>query len=148
MKNPLVEELAHLFHLTVGELPVADFDRVKPGVVEDVIAIVEVHRLFDGANVDAGESPECGGDVPVGSAVIRGPARATVFPVAAAKAAARTTTIDDSGVGGIHEAGEDPLGFFLIIGRDGSVVLAGIFAPGHLHGKGAAEGDQADACEH
>ena len=47
-------EVAQLGGLRVGEVPLAYLDGVKEGKVVDVIVVVEIHRLLDGARVDAG----------------------------------------------------------------------------------------------
>jgi hypothetical protein len=50
-KTAAIQEIAHLFDLGVGQLPVPDLDRIQPGIVEYILAIVEVHRLLDRAHV-------------------------------------------------------------------------------------------------
>src|SRR5947208_14041991 len=50
-----VEELAHLLYLTVCKLPVAYLNGVEPGIVEDIVTVIEIHRLFHRANVHARE---------------------------------------------------------------------------------------------
>ena len=41
-KSAALQEVAHLFDLAVGELPVADLHRVQPRIVEHIVAIVQI----------------------------------------------------------------------------------------------------------
>ena len=66
--------------LCVVPLPVSDLDGIEPGPVV-VVAILDIDRLLDGADVDAGEAAHGGGEVAVGAGVIGGPAGVALAPV-------------------------------------------------------------------
>src|SRR5579864_6101654 len=89
----------------------------------------------------AGQPSHGEGDVAIGGGVIGGPTGAALLPVASI-----THAVAWAGRGavivGVHQAGENPLGFLLIIGGNRDVVLAGILAPGHLPGECATQRDQ------
>ena len=140
------EEFAEEGGLGIGEIPVADFDAVEPGPVV-LEAFVEIDGLFDGAGVDAGEAAEGLGEVAVAAGIVHGPidAAAALGPIAGAaeaataEASAAAATTEGIGGVGVHEAGEGPLGLFLIVGRDGEIVVleGGVFAPRLLRGDDA-----------
>lgn len=72
-------------------------------------------------------------DVTVGAGIIGGPAGAALLiaaSVAAVAAAAEASAVQGSAVLGVHQAGEGPFGFFLVIGRERKIFVfaAGIFA--------------------
>ena len=96
-----------------GQPPFADLHGVEPRPVVDVVAVVQIHRLLGGAHVDARQTPHGLGEVTVGARVILGPQRQALTPVAIE---APAITIVRSGR--IHQAGEDPLGLFLVVGRE------------------------------
>src|SRR5208283_2877984 len=75
---------AELLHLIVGQTPLAHLHRIEPRVVEGVVAIVEVDRLFDGTNVQPGEAPYGFRKMPVCAGIILRPDGEAFAPVAAA----------------------------------------------------------------
>jgi len=127
-----------LFYLLVTELPMAYFDGVEPRVVEDIIAVFQVYGLLDGSNVDARQATKGYGYVTIGGGIVCCPTGPAAPPIASISAA-------ETGVWRIHQASELPLCFFLVVRRDGDVVLTGIFAPRHLPSDCAADGEEREA---
>ena len=74
---------AQLHGLGVGELPVAHLHRIQPGPVVDVVAIVEIDGLLDGACLDARETADGLREMAVGARIILCPPSAAFAPVAA-----------------------------------------------------------------
>src|SRR5438034_21996 len=95
----------------------ADLDSVEPRPVVDVVAVVRVNRLLDGAHVDAGEAPESGGEMAVGARIIGGPTGTPLGPIVFAEAAVAAAVAPAMYAGHwrVHQPGEGPLGFFLVI---------------------------------
>ena len=60
--------------LRVGELPIAHFARVHPGLVERIVAVVEIDGLFHGTGMDPAQAPESAGEMAIGAGVILRPA--------------------------------------------------------------------------
>src|SRR5690348_115361 len=75
------EEIAHLPDLAIGELPVPDLHGIQPRVVEDVVGVVQIHRLLDRADVYASQPPQGDGHMPIRCRVIGGPTRPAVPPI-------------------------------------------------------------------
>ena len=59
----------------VGQIPFTYEDGIEPRIVINIVAVVQVDRLFNGTNLKAKQSPDGQQEVPVGSRVIIGPAR-------------------------------------------------------------------------
>ena len=59
----------------------ADFDCIEPGIVVDVVAVIQIDRLLDGAHVDAGQAADGFGKVAVGARIVGGPVGAAFFPI-------------------------------------------------------------------
>src|SRR5207244_642278 len=57
------EVLAELDNLCVGQLPVAHLDGIEPRIIEHVVVIVQVNRLFDTPGVNPSEAAYGGGKV-------------------------------------------------------------------------------------
>ena len=131
-----VDVLAHGLDLGVGQSPVAHFHGVEPRPVV-LIAVVEIHGLLGGAHVNARQAAQSRGEMAVGARVIRGPedAAAALGPIHV-EAEAAESVVGEVGCVGVHQAGESPFGFFLVVRRDRIVVVFGawIFAPGMLEG--------------
>ena len=106
--------------------------RVEPGPVE-LVALVEVDGLLDGADVDAREAADGLHDVAVGAGVVDGPVGGAAGPIVAVTEA--------PAVPRIHEAGEDELGFFVPVGRERE---ASYSTPGNWR-KGRWKAKRADA---
>ena len=97
---------AQEFCMIVGEVPMADFDSVNPGPVEDLVGVVDqVDHLFGGSGVDAGQAADAFEKLPVGFGEIGGP---TASLAAVTGVAAR----------GIAQAREGPLGLFVGVAGD------------------------------
>ena len=122
------QEFAQGGGLRIGQVPVADFDAVEPGPVVNV-AVVQVDGLFGRAGVEAREAADGLDQVTVRAGVIHGPVGGALLPAPVELYAAVIRAH-----GRIHQAGEDPLGFFLVVrGQRKLLVLhAGIFAEGLL----------------
>ena len=73
-KPPRSKILAHLLRLLVRQFPVADFDRIQPGLVVDVVAVVQIHRLLHRAHVDARQPPQRLRKMAVRAGIVDGPA--------------------------------------------------------------------------
>ena len=83
-KPPRSRYSRKLLGLRVGQLPVAHLAGVEPGPVVDVVAVVQVDGLLDGAGVEARQPAEGLGEVAVGARIILGPAGAAFAPVESA----------------------------------------------------------------
>src|ERR1022692_3568362 len=83
----------------------------------------------------AGEAADGGGEMAVGAWIVHGPVGAALFPTPKELHAAVARRYRR-----IHEAGKDPLGELIRIGRNRVVALfqAGIFAEGLLPGGGGS----------
>ena len=92
-ESTAIQEIAHLYDLSVGKLPVPDLDRVQPRIVEYIIAIVEIYRLLDRAHVYARQTPECSRDMPIGGGIVSCPTRAALLPVSKSPKATVSTLI-------------------------------------------------------
>jgi hypothetical protein len=116
--------------LLISEVHAARLDGVEPGVIIDVVAIVEIDRLFHGSDVEARQAADGYGEVAVGARIIVGPGGPSVLPGASGADEANRR------MGRIHEAGEDPLCFFAVVRREGEggVFLAGILPERLLEG--------------
>src|SRR6266705_1212341 len=99
----------------LSDPPLTDLDGVKPGPVVDLLAIVEIHVLFHGSRVDAGEPPDSRGKIAVGGRSILGPQRHALTPVAI-----ETPTVTVIGAGRVHQASEGPFTRTLPVGRQAS----------------------------
>src|SRR5579862_6404874 len=141
-KSAAQQILAHLGSLLLGEIPMPDFDAIKPRPVEYFIAIVEIHRLLDRARVNARQAAQRCREMPVRARVIHGPARGALPPVAAPTPTAVSTDI--AGERRVHEPRKSPFGLFLVVLRylEPFVLKAGIFAERPLkRGEGAEQQD-------
>ena len=70
----------------------ADLHCIQPGPVVDIVAVVGVYGLLDGARVDPGEAAEGRGEVAIGARVVGGPTGAALRPIEIAVAAVATVT--------------------------------------------------------
>ncbi len=75
----------------------------------DVIAIVEVHRLFHRSSVDAREPAQNLRKRAIALGIVDGPARAALAPVAAAE--------ETEAGGGVHQSPDHELAGDLVVGR-------------------------------
>src|ERR1039457_7496753 len=92
--------------------------------------------------MDPGESAEGRGEVAIGPRVIGGPTRAAFRPIEVAVAAVAAVTAPmNAWHGRIHQPGEGPLGFFLVIGRKREVLIfaARVFPEWTLEGEERGE---------
>ena len=71
--------------LCVGETPLAHLHGVEPGPVVDIVAVVQIHGLLDGAHVDAGEAAHGFREMAVGARIILRPHGIAFAPVPAAR---------------------------------------------------------------
>ena len=120
--------------LAVGQLPVAHLAGAQPGPVVDVVAIVEIDGLFDGAHRDARQAAQRRAqdagrraDSPGSSWCRLRASRSRAIAVIAAEARV--------GMLRIHQTGEDPFGLVLPVRRHGHVVIgfhAAVQPPGPL----------------
>ena len=46
-KTATEQVVAKFIHLRIGQVPLTFVGRIDPGPVEDVVSVVEIHRLFD-----------------------------------------------------------------------------------------------------
>ncbi len=117
--------------LRVGQIPVAHLDGVKPGPVVDVVAVVQIHRLLHGADVDAGEAADGAREMPVGARIILVQMELPLAPVAAiaARNRSRRRHADTSGA-------RTSIRFFVGVGGQREIIVfdAGIFAERPLEG--------------
>ena len=102
-----------------GQLPVPHFAGVDPGIVERVVAIVEVHGLLNRPHMNPAQPAQRLGKMPVGARIILCPARAAFAPVA--RVAPETETRPR--MLRIHQPRKYPLGLFIEIGRQFDVVI-------------------------
>src|SRR5205807_10263033 len=93
-ESAAVQKLPHLLHLEIGELPVAHFNRIQPGIVEGVRAVVKIHRLLHRADMYAGEPPNRDRDMPIGRGVVGRPTGSAMLPVGPAESAAEASPVD------------------------------------------------------
>ncbi len=126
--------LAEFLDLAIGQLPIPHFAGVEPGPVVNVVAIVQIDGLLDGACRYAGQAAQGEGEMPVGPRIILSPTGAAFQPRGPR---AVTVVAPETRVGmlGIHQAREDPFGLLLPILRHLHVVVrfhAAIETPGPL----------------
>ena len=107
--------------LGFSKLPVAHFAHHHPRPVVEVATIIRIYGLLHGPGMDAGEAAHGHGKITVRARVILRPAGAALAPVTIA-AEAEGFGKPALGVGRVHEASLDPLGFLLIIGGQADVV--------------------------
>ncbi len=132
-KAAALQVFAETFDLVIGQFPVADFDGVEPGIVEDVVGlVVEIHRLLHAARVDARQAADGGGEMAVGAGIVDGPVGVTLAPVVPSPVFALPVQPDAGS--GVHQAGEDPLGALVPVGGKRKIVVfpGGILAEGTL----------------
>ena len=131
--------------LLLAPLPVADLDRVEPGPIE-LIAVLDVDGLLDGAAVDAGEAPHREHEMALGARVVGGPAGVALAPVAVAapEAAATAEASIAAGERRIHQAGEHPFGGLAPVRRQREVFIlaAGVLAERFLGEEETGEEEQ------
>src|ERR1017187_671682 len=99
-KTAAQQEIAHFSRLLVRQSPMPNFDAIQPGPVVNIIAVIQIHRLLDGAGLDAGQAAKRGREMPVRARIVDGPVRPAGQPVPKAPVA-------ESDVG-IHQSGEGP----------------------------------------
>ena len=115
--------LAHRPRLLVGQVPVTDFDSVKPRPVP-YVAFVEVHRLLHTARVDAAQTAHGRGQVPVAARIVHGPVGPALLP-----RAVEFETSPNAAHRRIHQARKRPLALLLIVPGQGEF---GVFHTGKL----------------
>ena len=81
-ESAAIQELAHLLDLDVGELPVPHLNRIQPGIVEHVIAVVQIDRLLHRADMYARQPAKRDRNMPIGRGVVGGPTGSAMLPVA------------------------------------------------------------------
>src|SRR6185437_7056231 len=106
--------IAQLMRLCVRDSPFAHLHGIKPGPVIYVVIVIEAYRLFNGADMNAGQAAHREHEMPVRARIILGPQGAAFTPVTFAS---RTTIIPPPR---IHQRRNGPLRFLLIIGRKGN----------------------------
>src|ERR1700730_18267557 len=109
---PPQQVIAKHFRLVSGQAPFTHLDGVEPGPVVDLISILEIHRLFDRAHLNAGQPSERLGKLPICRRIVLSPEGeplppVTVEPPAIAVIRARRK----------HQPGEGPLGLLLPVLR-------------------------------
>ena len=107
--------IAQLLDLAIGQLPIAHFARAEPRPIVDVVAIVQIHGLFDGPHRDASQAAQRQRKMPVGARIILGPTGAAFQP-RGFRAITVETSETRAGMLRIHQTGKDPFGFILPVG--------------------------------
>ena len=98
-----LEIIAKLGCLQIGEIPMSDFNGIKPGPVVNVIVVLGCNGLFSRASIDPGKPSN-------GRRKMAIRARVVYCPIWAAAV--------NGGNGAIHETGEHPFRRNIVIGRN------------------------------
>src|SRR5579884_2568723 len=115
--------IAELFGLPIGEAPLADLNGVEPGPVVDLIVVIEIDGLLDGADVNAREAAHGFGEMTISARVILGP---EAEAVAVVRIFAIGVTVVPAAR--VHQARKSPFGLLLIVGRQRDFAGAGLHA--------------------
>jgi hypothetical protein len=107
------EVVAEFVSLFFGEAPLADLNGVEPWPVVDLVTVVEIDALFDGASVDAGEATDGGGEGTISAGKVLGPEGEALLP-----RALEAGVVAVEWAGRVHETGEAPLGGALVVRRE------------------------------
>jgi hypothetical protein len=120
----------------------AYLDGVKEWIVVDVVIVVQIHRLFDRAAIDASQTADGLQEVPVGARIILSPDRKAFLPTVGGEAVVTEGT--PAPEGRIHQPGEHELGRPLPVGGKREIVVfdSGILAKRPLKSMQAPEEHQ------
>src|SRR5581483_5889310 len=101
--------LAYSLGLGIRQIPLAHEHRIKPGIVEDVVFVLNIDRLFYRSHLESRPAPHSLKKMPVRARIIVRPTRVSCSPIPTCVTETRI------GNGRIHQARKDPLGLLVVV---------------------------------